>query len=148
MRSNTRDSVRSALTGAGDIGRPSKPWSRAWVTPERERAGQCKQNEMNIRMKQGARWMMRHFTPSISNDIPSMESGMTSLNPTRKYKSYFYVLPNPIKQRPQVSCLLGGGKGTTIPPRYNRNSNGDTRGGWSCRTRLGPCVASTAQTGR
>ncbi len=38
--------------------------------------------------------MMRHFTPSISNDIPSMESGMTSLNPTRKQESSFYVLPN------------------------------------------------------
>ncbi len=37
--------------------------------------------------------MMRHFTPSISNDIPSMGSGITSLNPTRKHKSYFYVLP-------------------------------------------------------
>ncbi len=37
--------------------------------------------------------MMQHFTPSISNDIPSMGSGITSLNPTRKHESYFYVLP-------------------------------------------------------
>ena len=35
----------------------------ASVTPEREKAGQCKQNEMNTRMKRDARWMMQHFTP-------------------------------------------------------------------------------------